>query len=287
MRYRVRISEMRYGEAVVESKNEETAQNDAYMNGINWFDHEITDVTVEPYHKSEPSHDCMIVELCPNCMNEIEMRWDTDVQGFKAFCPVCGKCLMLCDECLRNRKGRCSHYGGTDGCEFLIPGEAEARSMDALHVRDGWLRKLWEEFGELPMNPETECMEKPFLLFPVGTHREEIWHWFDERYSTGVYSLLYPSAGSKADALTATELREAYEKQQHIYDTQDIESELEDLSEDIVKKYRLNDEPVTDAELDEMAKAMRRRLDNNADSPWSVCKSEAITEILERRSICK
>ena len=41
------------------------------------------------------------------------------------------------------------------------------------------------------MNPETERMEEDFLCFPIGTHREEIWHWFDERHSKGVYYLLY------------------------------------------------------------------------------------------------
>lgn len=54
---------------------------------------------------------------------------------------------------------------------------------------DRELEMLWEQFGDLPMNPETECMEAAFQGFPVGTHREEIWHWFDERYSTGVAGL--------------------------------------------------------------------------------------------------
>ena len=56
---------------------------------------------------------------------------------------------------------------------------------------DRELEALWEEFSDVPMNPETECMEAPFLDFPAGTHREEIWHWFDERYTTGVTGLLY------------------------------------------------------------------------------------------------
>lgn len=283
MRYKVRISEMRYGEAVVESENEETAQNDAYMNGINWFDHEITDVTVEP----EPERDraCTVNEVCPHCESEIEMTWNIDAQGFKAFCPVCGGRLMLCGECMHTKVGDCDYDGTKDRCKFNPFGNI--LNMDDLSSRDAQLKKLWEDFGELPMNPETECMEEAFLHFPVGTHREEIWHWFDERYSSGVYSLLYPSAGGRVDTLTAAELREAYEKQQHIYDTQDIESELEDLSEDIVNKYRLDDEPVTDGELDEMATDLRHRLNSDADLPWSVCKEEAVKKVLERRPICR
>lgn len=60
--------------------------------------------------------------------------------------------------------------------------------------RDEALEKLWAEFGDIPMNPETERIEEPFLSFPAGTHREEIWHWFDERYSKGVAYLMYGGA---------------------------------------------------------------------------------------------
>jgi len=48
------------------------------------------------------------------------------------------------------------------------------------------IRKLWAEFGDVPMNPETECIEMPWLLFPAGTHREEIWHWFEEAFGVSV-----------------------------------------------------------------------------------------------------
>lgn len=48
-----------------------------------------------------------IVEMCPHCEREIEMQWDTENDGYKAFCPNCGNTLMLCDECM--------HEG--DGCD--------------------------------------------------------------------------------------------------------------------------------------------------------------------------
>lgn len=56
---------------------------------------------------------------------------------------------------------------------------------------DAALEALWDEFGDVPMDPETECIECPFYDFPAGTHREEIWHWFDEQYSTGVAGLMH------------------------------------------------------------------------------------------------
>ena len=66
---------------------------------------------------------------------------------------------------------------------------------NTLAQRDEKLEKLWAEFSDIPMDPETETMQGEFLDFPVGTPREEIWHWFDERYTKGVYHLLYRTGG--------------------------------------------------------------------------------------------
>lgn len=57
--------------------------------------------------------------------------------------------------------------------------------------RDRTLERLWEQFEDIPMNPETECIEEQFLGWWPGTKREEIWHWFDEQHSKGVAYLLY------------------------------------------------------------------------------------------------
>lgn len=40
-----------------------------------------------------------IIEMCPHCEHEIEMVWDTEKQGYQAYCPVCGNVIMLCSEC--------------------------------------------------------------------------------------------------------------------------------------------------------------------------------------------
>lgn len=67
--------------------------------------------------------------------------------------------------------------------------------IETVAERDELLEELWEQFGDVPMNPETEKMEARFLCFPTGTEREEIWRWFDARYSTGVAGLLYKHGG--------------------------------------------------------------------------------------------
>lgn len=49
------------------------------------------------------------------------------------------------------------------------------------------LYQLWEQLGDIPTFPEStekyevDSIEMPFLHFGIGTHREEIWHWFEEQ----------------------------------------------------------------------------------------------------------
>lgn len=40
-----------------------------------------------------------VTELCTECDSEITLLWDTEKEGYKAYCPTCGAELMLCDAC--------------------------------------------------------------------------------------------------------------------------------------------------------------------------------------------
>lgn len=60
-----------------------------------------------------------------------------------------------------------------------------------LRERDKRLEELWSQLEDVPMDPDTERLEAPFLHFPAGTSREDIWRWFDERHSKGVAYLLH------------------------------------------------------------------------------------------------
>lgn len=66
--------------------------------------------------------------------------------------------------------------------------------IELLRDRDEQLENLWEQLADIPIDPETECIEEPFLGWGVGISREEIWHWFDARHSKGVAYLLYGGA---------------------------------------------------------------------------------------------
>jgi hypothetical protein len=78
---------------------------------------------------------CIVTEWCPHCENEIEMTWDTDSLGFKAFCPVCGERLMLCDECQHRDDGGkrtddCDYDSETDTCRFNKKANVAAQNID-------------------------------------------------------------------------------------------------------------------------------------------------------------
>ena len=55
-----------------------------------------------------------VTEYCPHCETEIEMSWDVRVLGYKAYCPVCGQRLMLCDACQHDLED--DHY--LDNCDY-------------------------------------------------------------------------------------------------------------------------------------------------------------------------
>ena len=52
--------------------------------------------------------------------------------------------------------------------------------------KQAYIEEQWNKFGNVPMNPETECIEEEWHGFLVGTHREEIWHWFEETFNVSV-----------------------------------------------------------------------------------------------------
>lgn len=56
-----------------------------------------------------------VTEFCSECESEVTFGWDVGQNGFKAYCPVCGSRLMLCDECI-HKNGICDYDSGTGKC---------------------------------------------------------------------------------------------------------------------------------------------------------------------------
>lgn len=51
------------------------------------------------------------------------------------------------------------------------------------------LEKYWDKLGDIPVDNDG-IIQEPFLWWPKGTDREDIWHWFDEKYPGGVVKLM-------------------------------------------------------------------------------------------------
>ena len=50
------------------------------------------------------------------------------------------------------------------------------------------LEKYWDKLGDIPVDDDG-IIQESFLWWPKGTDREDIWHWFDEKYPGGVIKL--------------------------------------------------------------------------------------------------
>lgn len=43
--------------------------------------------------------------------------------------------------------------------------------------------ELWDRLAAIPVSTVAgDAIDEPFLHFPVGTHQEAIWHWFEEQH---------------------------------------------------------------------------------------------------------
>lgn len=85
----------------------------------------------EPDSGPEP-RTYVVTELCSNCEREVEIHgWDTERDGYQAFCPYCGEVLMLCDECQHSEQrqpcdfdantGLCRHRRRPEGATHDVP----------------------------------------------------------------------------------------------------------------------------------------------------------------------
>lgn len=79
--------------------------------------------------------------------------------------------------------------------------------IDTLRERDAVLEELWAEFGNTPIDPETERIEEKFMGFEPGTVREDVWRWFDERHSRGVAYLMHQTPALSKFKVRVSQLR--------------------------------------------------------------------------------
>lgn len=100
----------------------------------------------------------IVSEWCPYCETEVEMRWDVGKMGYKAFCPICGNRLMLCDACQHTPeggyRGDCDYCTELDSCRYNQKEDKDLlyilrfAVMNNLHIelQRLQLRALWTSY---------------------------------------------------------------------------------------------------------------------------------------------
>ena len=115
--------------------------------------------------------------------------------GGRNFTVISDK-YALCDEVI----GRCAFrkdweakdansYEASDVKVFVDQWFDRTKELEAERAKEDNLnkaRQLWDELADVPIDPETECIESDWKQFPAGTHREEIWHWFEDTFDVSV-----------------------------------------------------------------------------------------------------
>ena len=103
-----------------------------------------------------------------NKIDEIEddqKFMEEEYNAVQAYCEICG-------------------YSITDTDLKTIQSRGLEESFT--NWKQTYIKDLWDDFGEVSMNPETEEIEEPWRHFLPGTHKEEIWHWFEEQFNISV-----------------------------------------------------------------------------------------------------
>lgn len=172
--------------------------------------------------------------------------------------------------------------------------------LDDENLTDAEVEELWNALEDVPMNPETERMEKPFLIFPANTPREEIWNWFDRHHSKGVAYLLYgeepqatpPAAPVKFTIertingkrvtieLTPEELTRAYFDQKDMFDRLDVSDYFNELSDrECLSAFGAERKEIIPL-IPEIAQIVRKQMDNWG-AEFCAAVEYAIPEVLK------
>ena len=94
-----------------------------FPEGILTFLEQLQDAAHEELHMdfSELPETEEVTEYCSECDREVTMNWNVRREGLKAFCPYCGKRLMLCAYCPATDNDNavtCDYNQKTNSCRF-------------------------------------------------------------------------------------------------------------------------------------------------------------------------
>lgn len=96
--------------------------------------------------------------------------------------------------------------------------------------RAEYIKNLWLEFGEVPMDLETKCIEEEWNGFAAGWHRTSICDWFEESYGVSVAKDLM---GLQEENIMAKYIVDYYETYGKSYE---VEANSKEEAEKIIKE---------------------------------------------------
>ena len=61
--------------------------------------------------------DADVAEQCPDCGNDVRLKWDVERDGYTIYCPYCGYRMKLCSMCDVRDGGKCDWSSKTGECK--------------------------------------------------------------------------------------------------------------------------------------------------------------------------
>ena len=58
-----------------------------------------------------------VTEQCPECGNEVWLKWDVERDGYMIYCPYCGYRMKLCSMCDVRDGGKCDWNSDNETCK--------------------------------------------------------------------------------------------------------------------------------------------------------------------------
>ena len=105
-----------------------------------------------------------VAEQCPECGNDVRLKWDVERDGYTIYCPYCGYRMKLCSMCDVRDGGKCDWNSDTGKCKNDKNGrttETAEPQPDGIQVRTvddlGRICIPKDIRDKLGIKPGTEC----------------------------------------------------------------------------------------------------------------------------------
>ena len=149
-------------------------------------------------HADEPPE---VTEMCPSCEREVTIIWNTERDGYKAYCPVCGERLMLCSAC-HDDDFACDYNKDTDSCQWnpamkwQLIRETHAKAL-LMYIRKN------AENGEIELTKlQKRCRGKSY--FKTSEAREAALEELERCGYIRIKTLKYPAGGRPVTIIELT-----------------------------------------------------------------------------------